>query len=87
MILKPSDAGFLGVLTAPEKLVFLALVVHADAKGECWPSFGALAKGTGLSRSTVIRALERLETCGLIERYRRGLSEPNLYRITLPGAG
>lgn len=88
MILKPSDPAFLGAtLRPPQRLVLLALVVHADQAGQCWPSLTAIAKGTGLDRRTVMRALNRLESLGLVDREQRSLPDPTLYTITLMNRG
>jgi DNA-binding transcriptional MocR family regulator len=62
------------------KLVLLALADHADEHGHCWPGIGRIEQRTGLSRSTVIRALAELETGRLIERTRRG-STSNSYNL------
>ena len=63
------------------KLVLLALADHADEHGHCWPGIARIEQRTGLSRSTVIRALAELETGRLIERTRRGTTS-NSYTLT-----
>jgi DNA-binding transcriptional MocR family regulator len=63
------------------KLVLLALADHADSNGLCWPSISRIEQRTGLSRSSVIRALADLEERRLIARTRRG---PTSNSYTLP---
>lgn len=53
-------------------LVYMALVRHLNADGQCWPSFQYLANMLGMSRRTVMRSIEVLDKAGLItveERY------------------
>lgn len=52
-------------------LVHVLLADHADAEGRCWPSQRLLAERSGLSLSTVKRALVRLEAAGRITRTKR----------------
>jgi DNA-binding transcriptional ArsR family regulator len=47
----------------------------------CWPSQETIAKATGYSRRTVIRALNELYERGYIEKYRRGQGDTNRYFI------
>jgi hypothetical protein len=73
-----------------DKLVVMALAFHGYGRGgECWPSFDALARETGLSRSSVIRTLERLAQKKRIHRTRRprpgDRHESNLYRVDVCG--
>ena len=56
-------------VTAPEKLVLFVLATRADAKGRCVPSYRRLAKDTGLSRRTVMRAMAGLRE---LRKPRRG---------------
>lgn len=56
------------------RLVALAIATYADhATGAgAWPSQVTLAKVTGLNRRSVQRALQRLETAGIIQVQRTG---------------
>src|SRR5450755_269454 len=47
----------------------------------CWPSQETIAKATGYSRRTVIRALNELYERSYIEKYRRGQGDTNRYFI------
>ena len=46
--------------TASEWMVFTALALHMDQNGYCFPSLDGLSRSTGLSESTVRRALQSL---------------------------
>jgi hypothetical protein len=48
------------VMTSYDKSVAIVLVLHADARGECYPGVELLAAETSLSKSTVLRTLQRL---------------------------
>lgn len=58
-------------LTGPAKPVLVALADMADESASCYPGQERLADMTGLSVSTVSRALRRLETLGLLVREHR----------------
>lgn len=69
-----------------DRLVFLCLCYHADAAEDvCWPSLTRLAQETGISRSSVIRALDRLEGLGRVARFHqetaRGEPVANTYKV------
>jgi len=72
-------------LPASTKTVGLVLSVYVNAMGEGWPSRASLAHGAGVSMSTVVRAIARLELAGLLDvtRY-RGRTRTNRYRLVLP---
>jgi DNA-binding transcriptional ArsR family regulator len=53
------------------KCVLLAISNYADENGKCWPSQARLAEDIEASEDTVRRALEKLESLGLITRERR----------------
>jgi DNA-binding transcriptional ArsR family regulator len=53
------------------RTVLRALAARTDQSGVCWPSQALLADDTGLSRSTINRALAYLEEVGLIARIKR----------------
>ena len=46
--------------------VWIALGLHVGQRGTCFPGYARLSELTGYNRSTVIRAVRRLETLGLI---------------------
>jgi biotin operon repressor len=64
--------------------VYGVLALHVNGKtGECWPSYAAITKRTGLSRKTVYRTIKALEKAGFVlieDRHKDGKS--NVY--TLP---
>ncbi len=47
--------------------VYMALCRYADQDSECFPSYGTIAKGTGMSRRKVIYEIKRMEKLQLIE--------------------
>ena len=51
--------------------VYAYLCDMANKKGECWPSTITVSKDLGLSRRTIVRALNDLENAGLIKRIPR----------------
>jgi DNA-binding GntR family transcriptional regulator len=51
--------------------VGMVLGSHANVYGRAWPSWDTLALETGYGRSTIARAILRLEAAGLIERIHR----------------
>lgn len=82
-LLKPSDPKFCGNMFSPqERSVLLALLVH-ERDGKCWPGLGTLVKGTGLSRSTVLRALDELEGMEVISRKRGVRGATTVYTMNL----
>ncbi len=69
-------------LPSRAKRVYRALVSFMWFKTDkCFPSQETLAERTGLSRSTIIRALKDLYERGYIERWRRGQGDTNYYFI------
>lgn len=68
-------------------IVYLALKMHADSDGVCWPSREAIAYVAGVSQATVKRKIAKFVTRGLLTRESRNgplghLS--NRYRFTTP---
>jgi DNA-binding IclR family transcriptional regulator len=69
---------------AAEKLLLLAIVERADARGVCTATTKALAADLGVARSTVYGLLERLQARQLLDvvgtpkrfRLRRGQNRP-----------
>lgn len=51
--------------------VYLVLNEYADKNGYCFPSLKTIAQGTGLSKSTVKRAIQDLTAAGFIQREQR----------------
>lgn len=80
-IWKASDEFFVADLSTPERSVLAALLVHANKRWEGWPSITTIEKGTDLHRSTVTRALNKLESRGLIVRDRKP-PRPTKYRLS-----
>jgi DNA-binding Lrp family transcriptional regulator len=72
----------LGATTA-ELLVALAIADHANAAGVSWPGRTRLAEQTGLSASTVKRAVGRLRTLGVLETVAGGIGRGKLTRYRL----
>lgn len=46
--------------SANEKLILIALARYTDAEGRCFPSIPTIQRVTGLSRSSVIRGINKL---------------------------
>ena len=84
--------GLWGYKVAPlTKLVAVAIAQRAGASsGLAWPGMGTLVADTGLSRSSVIRAVAQLEQGGhlSVTRLRVGSKNTsNRYRLpTMPGS-
>ena len=69
-------------LPSTEKLVALALADHAnDEDFTCWPSLTHLEKKTGLNRTTVWRAIDRLVELNLIKRVGNKPSGSTIYLV------
>ena len=47
--------------------VYMALCRYANQDSECWPSYGTIAKGTGMSRRQAMREVAKLEALHIIE--------------------
>ena len=65
------------------KFVLVRLADRANDKGECWPGMQSVADECGISRRSVLRAIEQLENDGLliVQRTHWTLKKPNSYRI------
>lgn len=74
-----SQAWKTEVSSLAAKLVLLKLADNANDEGVAWPHIDTIAAETGMSRSSVFRALDELEKGGLVER-QRGRNEV-IYRI------
>lgn len=72
-------------LTAAEKLCWVALAAHQRGEDKSWPSITRLAYLTCLSKRTVIRILQGLESKGYLKRKRRH-GTTSLYQLFyIPG--
>ena len=65
-----SQAWKTEVSSLAAKLVLLKLADNASDEGKAWPHIETIAAETGMSRSSVFRALDELEKSGLVERHR-----------------
>jgi DNA-binding MarR family transcriptional regulator len=66
--------------------VLAAFCVHADHEGYCWPSQETISDMTGLSRTTVAKAIKELTEFGYLKRGRKqrrksGRFPGNTYRV------
>ncbi|MET8832450.1 helix-turn-helix domain-containing protein [Micromonospora sp. NPDC004540] len=72
-------------LPKTDRLVLVAIVAHANADGDAWPSVQTIAEYVGCSERTVQRALRRLVEVGrLIARKVAGIAT-RVYRLVLGG--
>jgi hypothetical protein len=46
--------------------VYMALCRYANQDSECWPSYGTIARGTGMSKRQVMREVAKMEELGVI---------------------
>lgn len=67
-------------LSAPAKLLFVVIQFHAYQKGRAWPGQPTLAAESGMSESSVKRALKELEATGLVSVLRRP-NKQNVYEV------
>lgn len=68
------------------KLVLLKLADNANDQGECWPSYGHIARECEMGRSTVRAHIKALEEAGFLKiQYRRkgDTNQSNLYLLSL----
>lgn len=69
-------------ISSGAKLVYACLARHAGEDGKCFPGHNYLLKEMGLresNRKTLIRYIEELVECELLEKNRRGLNRSNEY--------
>ncbi len=67
------ESGLAAEVGANPFFVWLAIKAHADFQtGEAWPSIRRLAEITGLSTTTIQKAIERLESAKLLRIAKRG---------------
>ena len=75
-------------LLPSEKLVYVVLSKFASQERSCFPSLSTLSKLSGYSKSTVVRAINRLSSLGYLTKERRkdevrgNIS--TFYTLTLP---
>jgi len=60
--------------------VFLAVACRLNDEQECWPGIPTISKDTGLNRTTVERAISKLEEDGVLEVDRK-IGEVNIYHM------
>lgn len=71
-------------------LVLLHLTCYLDGEQNVWASYNTLSKNSGLSRSTVIRAVQKLCEIGVLIKTKRtkdGRNAPNLYSMNFNNPG
>jgi DNA-binding transcriptional ArsR family regulator len=73
-------------ISALKKAVLFALIMRADDRGECWPSYATIAVDSGLSVRSVMRIIPALYRDGLLDvEHRREFGKheqtSNLYRL------
>ena len=74
-------------LRGSERLVMLALAIHANDELECWPSVPTIAREAGISERQTYRAIAGLEGRGLIDRKSGGgRRKANTYRLGIEDA-
>ena len=65
--------------------LYLSLMTYADSEGFCFPSYNKIKDQTGMSNTTIAKALEELKSIGLlsVEKQRRhgNVQENNTYYI------
>jgi DNA-binding transcriptional regulator YhcF (GntR family) len=73
-------------LPSSQKFVLWVIADHANDKGDglSWPSHAKIQADTGMSKSTIIRAVKELERRGIIRVIRS--KHFNKYQINLRGA-
>lgn len=72
-------------ISTTAKAVYLVLACHADmTTGECWVRNARIAEHLGVTRRTVISALNELVEAGAlsrVHRFERGHQRANLYTL------
>lgn len=76
---------FLKLSTVYEKAMYMALKMHANAKGQCFPSVGTLAEECGMGGVKASAVLKELEKKGIIKKEHQYLENggktSNLYTV------
>lgn len=68
------------------KLTLLALADYSNDEGICWPSIDSITKKSSLTRSSLIKNVQKLCDMGAIEkqkRYENGKRSSNEYRLKI----
>lgn len=72
-------------ITPAAKLTYTVVQGHVDEYGKAWPSLNTIATKSGLSKSSVQRALRELTKAGLVQaeerRRKDGGQAANVYTI------
>lgn len=71
-------------------LVLLHLLCYLDSDQNLWASYNTITKNSGLSRSTVIRAINKLCEIGVLiktQRTKNGRNAPNVYSVNFNNPG
>lgn len=73
------------VLSPAEKSVLIVLIHYRRNDGICYPSITRIQKDLSFARSTVYKAIKRLEYLGILEKASRGnsIKKSNTYRLFL----
>ena len=58
--------------TPQERNVLFALALFADENLECWPGLDTIAEMAQMARVPTIRAINKLEKAGIVERIEKG---------------
>ncbi|RZA28233.1 MAG: helix-turn-helix domain-containing protein [Proteobacteria bacterium] len=64
-------------------VVLCVILGHVDANGEAWPGMGRICNKAGISKSTAIRAVKRLEERGYLTAHRE-FGRSNVYVVAEP---
>lgn len=77
----PKDLMASPQVTPVAKLVYGAIWDHIGENGCCWPGELTIAQETAISERSVVRAIQQLESAGLV-RIKRTIGRPNKYSLT-----
>lgn len=77
----PQDLTARKDLKASDKIVFTVIADHIGQNGYGWPGIRTLARKTGLSKSTIVESLRRLETAEEMDIQRRDKGKSTHYRL------
>ena len=73
--------GYMRTFPSSVTLVYDVLAMHANSKTQtAYPSMATVAKETGLSKNTIIRAIKIIERQGVID-VQRSMHRVNCYRL------
>ena len=59
------------LMSAKEKIVLIALHLHARQTGRCWPSLPTLQRETGVRYNTILKIIRTLEKKQYLKKHRR----------------